>query len=59
MASKPPTPKAPDPSTIATSPGEQAKKKQELQNRRKGGFYTGFKNIKPAANTGGDNQPLG
>mgnify|MGYP003659130780 CR=1 FL=1 len=60
MASKPPTPKTPDPATIATSPGEQAKKRQELHNRRVGGFYSKFKNIRPTGPaTGGDNQPLG
>jgi hypothetical protein len=59
MASKPkPAPK-PDPATIASSPGEMAKKQQELQARRKGGFYSGFKNISPNDFTGGSNQPLG
>jgi hypothetical protein len=63
MASKPkPAPK-PDPATIASSPGEMAKKQQELQARRKGGFYSGFKNISPTLGpndtTGGGNQPLG
>ena len=60
MASKPPTPKTPDPATLATTPGEQAKKRQELHSRRAGGFYSKFKNIKPSnPAVGGDNQPLG
>lgn len=59
MASKPKaTPKA-DPATIASTPGEAAKKQQELQNRRKGGFYSDFRNITPPAQTGGGNQTVG
>ena len=49
----------PAPATVATSPGENARKQQELTNRRRGGFYSGFQNIKPPSTTGGGNQTLG
>lgn len=58
MASAPKPPKT-DPATIASSPGEQAKKQQELRNRKRGGFYSAFRNVRPPDQTGGDNQPLG
>lgn len=61
MATKTKAAPKPDPSTIASSPGEVAKKQQELANRRKGGFYSQFRNISPTSTTpmGGDNQTLG
>tara|TARA_R110000782_G_scaffold34003_1_gene81581 strand:- start:687 stop:872 length:186 start_codon:yes stop_codon:yes gene_type:complete len=61
MGSSAPKPPKSDPATISSSPGEAAKKKQELENRRKGGFYSGFKNIQasPNSTTGGGNQTIG
>jgi hypothetical protein len=60
MASKPKAQAKPDPATIASSPGTNAKKQQELENRRKKGFYSGFKNITPTgSSTGGGNQTTG
>ena len=43
---KPKAPPKPDPATISSSVGELAKKQQDLRSRRRGGFYSGFKNIK-------------
>ena len=51
-----PQPK-PDPATVATSPNEIAKKRQELRSRTRGGFVSQFTDIK--APTGGGNQTLG
>ncbi len=62
---KPPAPaaaKTPDPATIATSPSEQAKKQQEVQNRRAGGFFSNFRNISSQRGNsavGGNNQTVG
>ena len=53
----------PDPATVATSPGENARKQQELRNRRQGGFYSGFSNVQPSStpssSTGGSTQTVG
>ena len=57
-SSKPKAAPKPDPNTIATSVGDLARKQQDLFHRRKGGFYSGFKNIKSPA-LGGEKQPLG
>lgn len=59
MASSPPKPPKPDPATIASTPGEQAKKRQELRNRSQGKFYSGFYNIRPPEQIGGGNQTVG
>lgn len=60
--SKPKPQPKPDPATIATSPGENARKQQELQYRRRSGFYSGFKNISRSNTTyqtGGGTQTVG
>lgn len=58
MGSTPKPPKT-DPATIASTPGEQAKKEQELRYRRRGGFYRNFQNIRPPEQTGGTSESLG
>lgn len=60
MATKPPKQKDPDPATISSTIGDQAKREQELRRRRSGGYYTFFRNIQRPEQTGGSgNQTVG
>lgn len=64
MGSKPKAPPKPDPSTVATSVDDDAKRRAELERRKRGGFYNQFRRRDVSASgasstPGGENQQVG
>lgn len=67
MGSSPKEQAKPDPATVSSSTSEAARKQQELQFRRRGGFYSGFRNVSSqggqsantGSSTGGNSQTVG
>jgi|TARA_R110002153_G_scaffold11011_3_gene42640 hypothetical protein len=64
MGSKPKAAPKPDPATVATSVDEDAKRRAELERRKRGGFYSQFRRRDSSASgatsaPGGDNQSVG